>query len=1433
MAEGAAAVPEQLGRGIATGIVDLGQGLTEMATAGLDLAFGTSTSRPTTEFFNNVKSYTAPTDTTGEVFRTLTSGVLAFLPVAGWLGRASWAAKTLNAGKSFVSSASLFLKSAEEFGTSSAGRALLGTKTGLIGTTALGTGAAETIFAPDGRVTISDAFDLGGPLMSEPDTGLGGREEALRRVRNKLRFGAEGAAASLVFDAGLAGIAKGVGAVGKTDAAAAVARGIRTGYDVLGSAVSKIPGAKTIGNLGVKYLTPSGGADPRVFEGMMDTVARIDATEAGGIKAYQEFQTSLSNTIGKMRLWGKGKQKVRAAERDLYSFLTGVGPRLDKYGPEVATAADRLLDVSNNVRKNFIESVETELKTAIPGTDRAIKLQNALDLMRDHQAAELGFLRRSFAVHKDPFSYYKSLNLAGKDKQLYDDATREVARNLFGDEAGTVEAMSLARYKVNEYMGLGAINNGLSPKAAIGKLLGSLKEQQINPQSGLFARTSPRLKITPTLVTPRESILDVSPKLRQLLGEVKDPKQLYLQTIGDMTKTTEALNFYRNLTGVNSGMVSSLADAVPNLSKGIRPTFVKVPDPTDLTGFDIGPFMARAQELNKLTTPPKAASMLGAPAEFAGNVQMQDIIASYTDELVQSGYIKLGEADNLSDVFVGQYGGLSGIYVSPETYQALSTPLRIGITGIDEVLSVLTQIRGLSQKMTIVPNPETQVRNIIGNLLMLGATGNLSRSTDVFDVFKLFTSSLKDVSDQGLDRLAKTISLSGATESSLVVKALQEYRDAGASLTVSGKLRNGIETAEKFVPFLRMFEKLYANSDSFFKGVAVVSEQQKLMKAFSDAGLKEPVMFAGKYGLLSETELLLELQSQGLAKRLSSSANPELSPLEVISADAVKDMFPIYNRVGLAIRALDKFPIFGNFMSFASENIRNSINILDRGLKEMSFTVSPAVRQNVGEDIARAFERSIRAQGAQRLTAYTAVAGVLPKSAVKASMMATGTTPQEMEAMYSQLPDFYAGNDIVITSNDHKGKIEYINMGYTMPYAFAIDPATAGLRAYNEAGRLGKDTMSQIANGVWASVTSYADPFASQSMSSERVLDVLPRELLGRGGITLTGARVYSDSDTLSVKALSSINHLMATYIPGYAREIVEVRGGDVRPGRITRAMFNIPGPQGEEFNLPSEFARVVTGFTPLELNLRRDFQFSGKEYSPLRQDAKTSATRIIRAPDRTEGEMVSAWETYLSNLKREQTKLYGDIQAARTLGLSDKEIRRQLITEAQLGAAEVTSIMRGKFYPGLATSELIKEIRLQERYDKINRVTPASEIPVRELNRMSSDLRGDALILDGPASTPARKVLPQAPAAPVDLGPFGSRPTPSAPVDLGPFGVRPAPAPAPAPAPQQQGSIAPAAPQAPQAPIQRAAISPSLLGGDLASRSANMEIAQRLGSTG
>jgi len=187
--------------------------------------------------------------------------------------------------------------------------------------------------------------------------------------------------------------------------------------------------------------------------------------------------------------------------------------------------------------------------------------------------------------------------------------------------------------------------------------------------------------------------------------------------------------------------------------------------------------------------------------------------------------------------------------------------------------------------------------------------------------------------------------------------------------------------------------------------------------------------------------------------------------------------------------------------------------------------------------------------------------------------------------------------------------------------------------------------------------------------------------------------------------------------------------------------------------------ARIISGFTPITLDLRKDFNFKGKEYLSLRSSAKTAASRAIRDNDTTSQEMISSWNSYLNNLYRDQSKLYADIKAAKKIGLSDYEIRKNLVRVAGLGSKEAAIIMRGEFAPGLASKELIRDINLEVQEGQA-RVT--DDPPYAEFNALSNERRFMPLAerTEEPVEVPVE-------AAPVELQvtpPVAANPAPTAP---------------------------------------------------------------------
>lgn len=1446
---------EDIGKGIYSGIVSVPQGIAELGALGLDAAFDTNTSRAVTEAFEAIKP---ELDTAGQVTEDLVAFGAGFIPIAGWLGRAGQAAKLAKAGKPMSTAGrSKFGESAIKFGSSATGQKALSTWAGLTGSTAAASMGYSTLVASDGRTTMSDHFKIFPDVLeTEEDTGLTGREEAGRRLRNKLRVGAEDGIISGAFDTALKGLGMGARAVGQTEMAkqtadalrkapGTISRGFMKGVDAVDrstldvGAAPKIQSGMQKANQKFKeYFTASGGADPKLYERVQDARARADMYEKMGIDSFKEWESATQEFLkagGMMKgPWNKTPADAEMLEASLGQYLLGNTKALDKYGNKRLTdAADRMINVRSELDERIIEQLETAIgyfrdpdtgqrmmdqasgrfKLQTPTTPAQKKAAAALKEMLNAQKSQNHYLRRAFEVHTNPTRFYEDLDLSGPQ---FDQAVKEVASHLVTGKgkAPTSNDLLQARRIVYDSLGLQSLG-GLSPQAALEAKRKIIKEQAKGKGFGLLAKERPVLKSIDDIFIERKEILDYSPNLRSLMKEITSPEELYKRTINDMAQASAAADLYQILGSKTQGLGVELVDAMDIIGKGGRPSIVRIPDPRTM---DAAQMQQMQQPYNEIAVDFNVGvdRVIEKPdGTFGPNpnyVTPEMIMEQRMQQLRELGYRQLGDNPDIEHVFGGSYGDLTGMFVSPEAYGALTAPLRLGTGPLAEIAGMFSTMRSLSQKMTIVPNPGAQVRNIVGNGGMLAANGNFGRDTDLSTMFKLFTTNLGTLDEMGLDRLARKLTLTGVADTSLVTRALKEFKKAGEDVTVSGKLANTIDLYTDKIPFMKLFEKVYTDSDTFFKGLGLVGEEQKYGNAFKNVKVNFEL-----------PEVLDAMMQNGLMKRTAGDALTKgLSNLEVMAGDIVKDTMPIYPRVGKAVKAIDMVPVFGNFTSFASENIRNSVNTVSRGLKEMSFEATPALRKRIGDTAADALEKEIRGIGSQRVLSYAAVAQVIPSQMTKASMMATGTTDEELAALREQLPEYMDGHDLVILGNDKQGRIQYIDLSYVSPYAFVLDPARAALQVYNEKGKLGKSEAEQIASGAYRGLQMFVEPFGAESMVFERFRDVLPSEGieglgLGRGGNTATGAEVYSSVDSLGDKIGKGTAHIMNGLIPEYARLAGEFKNLNptsypdmVEPGRVYRAAAGIPGKRGEEYNMYKEGTRLITGFTPMQVDLKNDFAFKGLEYSPRRTDAKQQASQIIKRADATTEQMERAWGTYLDNLYREQSKLYADIQSARELGLSETNIRKNLINKANLGAKEVNMIMQGKFFPTAASRELAKEINEARRAE--GRVFRENRITFDTFNRMSRERVGEAL--------GGTDVNPPSPAS-------GPAPVPSSPGSLPPgFRLRPS-APAPATVPPGFRLKESSLPMPPQPNVQTASsqVDPALLGDDPATK----ELAERL----
>ena len=1399
-----------IGRGIKAAPVTMAQGLLEIGAAGIDASIGSDYSRGVTESFEEFRKNNDlnPNTAVGEITEEIVAFGLGFIPIAGWLGRAGSVAK---AGRIARPSKSRFLKSAESFGDSAAGRAMLKNRKRLAGTTALAAVGYETLITPDGRATLSDSFDVFPDfLKTEEDINLSGSAEGGRKIRNKLRSGFEAGTFSLGFDMALpvvGGVARGIGATPVLgDGISALARGTNNAFGLAFNYLGNTVVGEKIGRGYNKYLTASGGVDAKLFEGQEDTIAMNQTAKSLAVSYFSSFDKELSKFIGTTVRPGKKKNLIKAAKKNLEDYLDTGDTAFLRIGDEGSAplsaeaikSAKRMLDLNVEHQDRILVEVESEIdrlsemvSSDVPVGDmptgmslQKLRLEKVRDTIRENLTAneqmQKAYLRRRFDVHENPLSFYKNgIDESGEDfAQGLNDIEHFIrqAPEEFGTTADPAAVSSTARNVLYEILGLSGVKEGMSVNDAMKQKVLALKTARNN----YVLPGSSKVDLASDMFIERKALIDTSPSLQKLMGMRNDVKESYINTIDDLSRTVGGLKFYRDSAkNVADGGLTMAEDAgMSALANGGRPTFIRLNmNPEDYAQAELTPVGSMAR-----TTKDRAQT------------------------LTDLGYVSLGQ-ENPNQVFKGNFGDLSGVYAAPEVYSAITTPGRLGQTVLNEAAALAVQAKGLSQKMAIIPNPLSQVRNILGNIQMIGAQGLLGRDLDFFDTFAMHAANMSNLDDEGMKSMTQLMGEMGLRDSSLIAKTLKDLQEVGKDLTVAGKVSRGAEKLTNLVgnvggvvPLMQAFEKVYAESDSFFKVMGVLGERSRYGTAIGKAVDINNVPEAVKQSFLDA----------GLVSRLSAGPDSKMTFLDMMSAQAVKETMPMYNRIGNLVRNLDRIPILGNFTSFAAENIRNSANTLSRGMKELGYKVDldsaagQTLLADIGEEGIRNLERSIRGIGSQRLTSYLAVSTALPYAATRASMIATGTTQEEMDAAQALNPDYTKGHQLIVLNNDHRGKMQFADQSYVAPFSFVTDPVRAALQVYQEKGVLNKSEAEKIASAAFAGLSGYAEPFGSESLFFERLRNALPSDNpIGRGGRTPQGAPIWDDGDDLGTKISRGFTHVMGGFEPAYIREIVTEKNGRIEGGRAFRAATDTPTGTGVQYNAEAELARAITGFTPIELNLRKDFNYKGSEYLNLRSGAKTQASRAIKQNFTSSEDMADAWGGYLDNLYRAQSSMYAKILAARQVGLSDQQIRKELVQKAGLGAAEANIIMRGEFYPGMVSKEVIKEVALEVREDQ-PRVTERPDYAM--LNRLSNERMRQPL---SPVPEPEPEVAE------------GVTASIQSPVEA-PIAQAQQVAPAPAnPAPK-----APAAAPVQQADTGLRQFIPSTLLGDFR----NMDIARRLG---
>lgn len=1100
-------------------------------------------------------------------------------------------------------------------------------------------GAAEFLSSPDNAVTLADSFDaLPEELRTDNEVKVNSRDEAKRRIANKLKLGAEATAFGLAVEAAFPIVSLTVKASSKLNIPGVTFKGYQFGVggilkatsDGLGFLGSTIN--KGMGRLPEKYFSSKGVTPNEVFEQISDIkgITKLDADKvAANISLIDK---ELKKVVKGQGLFGKGRLGINQAHNNLYDFLSNKNLNaLDSYGSKVKTAATNMRKHIDDLSTQYTDDIQAKITS---GEIDANYGQQIINTINEQQGS---YIRR---YYEGAFSKGETLD-AIRLKPEYKEAVKKLAAKFPNEQ----DAMAKATRIIEDNLNSNLIDGGISASQTIKDTALALRLGERK------AGEKPLYEVFEGMFKERDKFLSEISEFRALKNEIKDPLKAYTRTISDMSTTLNASRLYSSLS---NQLKVSAQDGIASLGSGGRPLIISGENLTD-------PNSIKVLQQNGYVK-------LGeyVPQKPIGSVLDQPVASDLTDEMIEK-----------MSVFGGKYGKMSGDYVAPEVYNSITMPIR-GNGIFNEVLGISLQMKGLAQMTKTVYNPLSQVRNFNSGIFFVGANGNIMRNMNLSESMALSFKNINGLSTQEQKEFFELTAKLGIRDENLAVNEFRELLSKGADESY------GILGVLDKVPGAKPLQNLYTGTDTYWKTIGYLAEKAKYSAAFKKAGIQ------------NIDDITEDLIIAGIAKRQKGDLLKDVDGIDVLAGDIVKDTMPIYSRVPEVVKFLRKVPFFGAFASFPAEIMRNTANILGRGIDEMAFVASPELIAKIGSSAAKKLESQIRAIGAQRLAGYVSSAYVVPKATVMAAQKMTGVSDEELETIRSNfLPDYMIGQNIMPLSKikkDSRGDytFEYANLSYMMPYDFMLQPARAALDVYSKRGTLDAATAGDILLSAGKAIDIFTDPFAGESLFAERVVDITYRN-----GRTDSGIKIFDENDSLGSKTRKKIAHLLNAFNPAILEQTIfkpTARGPggtfDVELGRIGKAVKSsitgevAPTKGGTTYDTASEVLTAFTGIRAMNANLTDALYYKTQEYNKGKSSVKTSLNNYIDDSDVTEEDIVQSYTDANNTLFKLQQSLYANIQNARELGIDENTIYKKIKLEGKVSDYDYQLISEGMFSP-------------------------------------------------------------------------------------------------------------------------------------------------------
>ena len=1088
----------------------------------------------------------------------------------------------------------------------------------------MATAFGATDFITSGARQINEE----GPLVLEKESedGLEGRDLALARFRNKLRFGAEGTIIGAGFPILGRPLAK-IATVGAKYGIMKPAGYALTGVDTLvvrpvTYLAANIPGSTAAGKAirnASSYVVDKALSPLKVGTGAKQ-LPSFDKWRMFSTKSSDPLESrlkKLDNFLSAFRSLGKGtglkyqltseaNREIKARSRTIEKYLES----MEKKSYDLAKSFEgqyNSLTTSPASRDYYLDKVLAFLKGQTKKSDLPKELQETAELLNKELLntkktfANLlpdgdlknfmlnnikSYMRKSFATFSNP-EYQAS------DK-LKSNASKWILENVVKKNKDIRES-ALKELKTKNMTDTQALQE--MAESLTNKILVHTKQDGVDPLRILQNISKDTLR-SDKLIRTGEELPDV---IKKLLGEENNLKSSVLQT------TSHAIT-----QAVNKQTLDKLAKI----------------------GIDEG--------------------WLFKDKTIADARRMFDVE-------------KVGDLKGLGLLKTG----MSKLYASKDMAKALKgAPGTFDNWIQSSVYRNILQFKVATQFGKTVLSPVTQVRNVSSASMFPLANGHIGGRASVTDSIKMVVDDIfgaGKVIDEGkfIKNLENKIRL-GVIDENIVASELQAVLK---DIRAGAKVKNMDSLIARLADskMIKTATRVYAGGDNLWKwyGHEYVKSQMKSMyKNVDDVAKWTEEIVGRKFDKFNTFT--------GKAKTLDEA-------LDEAAAWQIRNTYPTYSKVPQVIKDLRKLP-FGNFISFPAEMIRTTYNILSIGAKE-----------------ATSSNAQLRQMGYRRLLGAFVTLGGAEKGVSTLAQNLTGTTTEQIEAYKRSLSAPWDSRAAILPVNKWKDGVgKAINFSYFSPYDVISQPFRAAIKTIEE-GKLKQrdvgDTMFKLFFGEDGPIRKLIDPFVSQSIALEKMSDVMPSNLLlgGRGGVTKTGAAVYSDTDSDQDKFMKSLGHIFRGVRPTFidtGDKLIKGFTGDIKKG-------------GQPVNLQDELLAMLSGIRIINVDVPRTMNYKITEYNRNIRSVTTAEKFFSLQNFESRGPETMAEE--FKKIQDETYKVNQDfyfiLKDAETVGVSERDLRK-LLRDRNISSSKARKILKGENIPYTAYDSRMKK-RVKEA-DKI-----------------------------------------------------------------------------------------------------------------------------------